>query len=34
MAEWYEISNADEIPSPTLLLYPSRIEQNLQRMIT
>ena len=34
MAEWYEISNADDIPSPTLLLYPSRIEQNLQRMIS
>lgn len=34
MAEWYEISNANDIPSPTLLLYPARIEQNLQRMIT
>ena len=34
MAEWYEISNAADIPSPTLLLYPSRIEQNLQRMIS
>ncbi|MEO6626862.1 MAG: alanine racemase, partial [Burkholderiaceae bacterium] len=34
MTEWYEISNAADIPSPTLLLYPSRIEQNLQRMIS
>ena len=34
MPEWYEISNAADIPSPTLLLYPARIEQNLQRMIS
>ena len=34
MADWYRISNVDEIPSPTILLYPERIEHNLQRMIT
>jgi D-threonine aldolase len=33
MAEWYEVSNAADVPSPTLLVYPARIEQNLQRMI-
>ena len=33
MRHWYEIENADEIPSPTVLVYPDRIESNLQRMI-
>jgi D-threonine aldolase len=33
MTYWYEITNADEIASPTLLLYPERIEENLRRLI-
>lgn len=32
-ADWFAISNADSIASPALLLYPERIEKNLQRMI-
>ena len=34
MADWFTISNAQAIPSPTVLLYPDRIEANLQRMIS
>ncbi len=30
---WYQISNAEEIVSPTLLLYPERIEKNIQIMV-
>jgi D-serine deaminase-like pyridoxal phosphate-dependent protein len=30
---WFEIQNPDDVPSPALLLYPERIEQNLQRML-
>jgi len=33
MAAWYEISNAADIPSPALLVYPDRIEENLRRMV-
>ena len=33
MAHWYEISNVADIPSPTVLLYPDRIQRNLQRMV-
>ncbi len=33
MSNWYAISNAAAISSPTVLIYPQRIEQNLQRMI-
>ena len=33
MTPWYEISNASSIASPTVLLYPERIQHNLQRMI-
>lgn len=33
MTHWYEIENADRIASPTLLIYPERIEENLRRMI-
>jgi D-serine deaminase-like pyridoxal phosphate-dependent protein len=32
MANWYEIVNAAEIPSPALLVYPDRIAENLRRM--
>src|SRR5258705_10637590 len=33
MQEWFHISNADEIPSPSLLLYTERIDQNIEKMI-
>lgn len=29
---WHPVSNASEIASPALLLYPDRIEENLRRM--
>lgn len=32
-SDWFAISNAEAIASPALLLYPERIEKNLQRMI-
>ncbi len=30
---WYEVANADEVESPSLLIYPARVEENLRRMI-
>ncbi len=30
---WYTVENADEIPSPSLLIYPDRVEENIRRMI-
>lgn len=30
---WYMINNADEVNSPSLLVYPDRIEANIKRMI-
>jgi len=33
MAPWYEIANADEVASPTVLIYPQRVEENVRRMI-
>ena len=30
---WWQISNVDEIPSPALLVYPDRAEENLRRLI-
>ncbi len=33
MDPWYSIDNEDDIPSPTLLVYPDRIHDNLRRMI-
>ncbi|MBM3853120.1 MAG: D-TA family PLP-dependent enzyme [Verrucomicrobia bacterium] len=32
-ASWYQIANLEEVPSPALLVYPERIEENLRRMI-
>jgi len=32
--EWYLIKNTREIVSPALLVYPTRIEENIQRMIS
>ncbi|MBU6399785.1 MAG: D-TA family PLP-dependent enzyme [Verrucomicrobia bacterium] len=31
---WYSIRNADQIPSPALLVYPERVSANLARMLT
>ncbi len=33
MSDWYRVTNEAEVPSPALLLYPERIEENLRRMI-
>jgi D-threonine aldolase len=30
---WHIIANAAEIPSPALLVYPDRVEENIRRMI-
>ncbi len=30
---WWKIQNVDEIPSPALLVYPDRAEENLRRLI-
>src|SRR4051812_7983487 len=30
---WYAVSNADDVPSPALLVYPDRVEENIRRMI-
>ena len=30
---WFEIENANEVPSPALLIYPDRVEENVRRMI-
>ncbi|MFO1500324.1 MAG: D-TA family PLP-dependent enzyme [Verrucomicrobiota bacterium] len=30
---WHTIANVEEVPSPALLLYPDRIEENIRRMI-
>ena len=32
MRAWYEITNAADTPSPALLVYPDRIEENIRRM--
>ena len=30
---WFVVRNVDEVPSPSLLFYPDRIEENVRRMI-
>ncbi len=30
---WWRIANADEIPSPALLIYPDRVEHNVRLMV-
>jgi D-serine deaminase-like pyridoxal phosphate-dependent protein len=30
---WYRINNSDEVTSPSLLVYPDRIENNIRKMI-
>ena len=32
--DWHTLANPDEIPSPALLIYPDRIEENIRRMIS
>jgi len=31
--KWYEALNASEVPSPCLLIYPDRVQENIHRMI-
>jgi len=31
--DWYLIDNADEVSSPSLLIYPDRIEANIKKVI-
>ena len=33
-AKWYAVVSPDEVPSPSLLIYPDRIKSNIQRMIS
>src|ERR1041385_1329317 len=30
---WYEIQNLAEVPSPSLLVYEDRVQENIRRMI-
>ncbi len=34
MEHWYQVVNVEEVPSPMLLIFPERVEENLRRMIT
>jgi D-threonine aldolase len=31
--DWYNVTNVDQVPSPALLVYPDRVEENIRRMI-
>jgi D-threonine aldolase len=33
MQQWFHISNADDVPSPALLLYNERVDENIATMI-
>jgi hypothetical protein len=33
MTNWFQIANVGDIPSPALLVYPARVEENIRRMI-
>ena len=33
MPDWFRITNEADVPSPALLIYPERVEENLRRMI-
>lgn len=33
MRSWYELENADEVPSPGLMIFPDRVRKNLLRMV-
>src|SRR3989442_14814972 len=30
---WFALANVHEVPSPALLVYPDRVEENVRRMI-
>jgi len=30
---WYQIENPEDVPSPALLVWPERVEQNIRRMV-
>ena len=30
---WYLLGNADDVPSPALLVYPDRIDENIRRLV-
>lgn len=32
-SEWYLVRNIDEVPSPSVMVYPDRIERNILKMI-
>lgn len=32
-SSWFTVVNLEEVPSPSLLVYPDRIEENLRRMV-
>jgi len=31
---WFELTGVEDIPSPALLVYPARVDENLRRMVT
>ncbi|MEY4200662.1 MAG: hypothetical protein RLZZ265_2402, partial [Verrucomicrobiota bacterium] len=31
--DWYRVTNVAEVPSPSLLVYPDRVAENVRRMI-
>jgi len=33
MASWFQIRNVEELSSPSLLVYPDRVKENIRRMI-
>ncbi len=33
MSGWFAVQNAEEVPSPALLVYPNRVRENFRRMI-
>lgn len=32
-SQWYHVRNIDEVPSPSVLIWPDRIERNISKMI-
>lgn len=33
LIDWFRLANEAEVPSPALLLYPDRVEENVRRMV-
>lgn len=31
--DWFHVTNAEDVPSPALLIFPDRVEENIRRMI-